>query len=70
MILGERFNTTTAADYCGVPESTLRFWRSTGRPDAPAAFKVGRRVFYLKSDLDAWLQRQYEATVTGRGGPA
>ena len=61
----ENLDTSESAAYIRVPDSTLRWWRSTKNPDAPASFNIGRRVFYRKSDLDAWLQRQYDATVTG-----
>lgn len=53
-----------ASEYIGTPESTLRYWRSTRNPDAPPSFNIGRRVFYRRSDLEAWLQARYDATVT------
>jgi len=33
--------------------STLATWRATGR--GPAFIKLGRRVFYSRADLDAWI---------------
>lgn len=50
-----------AAEY-RVPLSTLRYWRVRG--EGPKSFKLGRRVVYLRRDLDAWVQAQY-ATATG-----
>lgn len=62
----DNLSTEAAADICGVPASTLRYWRSTRNPDAPASFMIGRRVFYRRSDIEAWVQEQYAQTVTGR----
>lgn len=42
-----------AAEYVGQKPGTLRQWRTLGR--GPAYHKKGRRVFYKKSDLDAWI---------------
>lgn len=64
--MAENFDSTAASEYIDVPESTLRYWRSIKNPDAPASFNIGRRVRYRKTDLDTWLQKQYDATVTGR----
>jgi hypothetical protein len=36
-----------------VKPSTLEVWRSTGRYDLPFE-KIGRKVRYRKSALDAW----------------
>ena len=35
------------------PLTTLQWWRSTGR--GPTYVKIGRRVFYRTSDLDAFI---------------
>lgn len=35
---------------------TLSHWRLTG--GGPPAFRVGRRLYYLRSDLLAWLAEQ------------
>lgn len=43
-----------AAALLGVSAGTLSVWRSTGRY-ALAFVKVGRRVKYRLSDLEAWL---------------
>lgn len=43
-----------AADYIGVTIATLAVWRCTGRYAIPYV-KVGGRVRYRKTDLDAWL---------------
>jgi excisionase family DNA binding protein len=38
----------------GVREQTLALWRSTGRHSLPFV-RVGGRVRYRRSDVDAWL---------------
>lgn len=43
-----------AANYLHVKDSTLAAWRSEGRYNLPFV-KVGRRVFYRREDLDAFL---------------
>lgn len=53
-----------AAEYLRRSEGTLRYWRY--RNEGPASFSQGRRVFYEKADLDAWLAA--EKARTGRGG--
>lgn len=42
-----------AAEHVGQKPGTLRQWRTLGR--GPAYHKKGRRIFYKKSDLDAWM---------------
>ncbi len=42
-----------AASYIGQKPGTLRQWRTNGK--GPAYHKKGRRVFYKKIDLDAWM---------------
>ncbi len=55
--------TGAVADYIGIHEGTLRYWRHAGT--GPASFKLGRRVMYRKADVDAWIEAQYEATARG-----
>ena len=35
------------------PSSTLQWWRTKGR--GPRYVKIGRKVFYRRSDLDAFI---------------
>lgn len=49
-----------------VPEGTFRSWRS--RNQGPRSFRLGRRVVYRRSDVEAWLVAQEQATA--RGGAA
>ena len=44
---------TEAAKIIHQKQTTLATWGSAGR--GPAYYKVGRRVFYSVSDLEAWL---------------
>ncbi len=48
-----------AAIYLGVSRSTLRHGRCEGRRDGrmppPPFVRLGRKIVYLKDDLDAWL---------------
>ncbi len=51
-----------AAQHLGVSARTLATWRSTGRHALPYV-KVGARVRYRRTDLDAWLSsRMHEHT--------
>ncbi|HRY14341.1 MAG TPA: helix-turn-helix domain-containing protein [Candidatus Competibacteraceae bacterium] len=52
----ERFNTKEAADYLKfISPDTLTTWRSRGLSPIPF-YRVARRVFYKKSDLDRFLE--------------
>lgn len=42
-----------AAQVIGTSESTLRYWRHLGV--GPKSFKIGRRVKYMRSDLEAFI---------------
>jgi len=44
-----------AARYLGVKPQTLAVWHTTHRHKIPL-IKVGSKVRYRKSDLDAWLE--------------
>ncbi|MDN5760048.1 MAG: helix-turn-helix domain-containing protein [Tomitella sp.] len=62
-----RLTTTEAAEYIGIPAATVRYWRHKG--EGPASYTLGgKRVFFDKDDLDAWIDAQKRATV--RGGVA
>ena len=54
----ERLNRKEAAAYIGLDNpNTLAVWASTGRYGLPF-IKIGRKVFYRRSDLDAFLEKQ------------
>lgn len=48
------------------PTGTLRYWRSVG--EGPRSMKIGSTVVYERSDLEAWIKAQRDATA--RGGQA
>lgn len=50
----DRLSNKEAANYLGIKSETLDVWRSAGRYALPF-IKVGRRVFYRKSTLDAFI---------------
>jgi excisionase family DNA binding protein len=50
-----KFTNDEAAEYLGVQSQTLSVWRCTGRYDIPY-LKVGRKIYYRQSVLDAWLE--------------
>lgn len=60
-----RLTTEEVADLCGVKPRTIISWRRTndnGEPVVPLPwYKVGRKVFYLKSDVIAFLQSSKQA---------
>lgn len=59
-------STEGVADLTGISTGTLRYWRH--RNEGPESFKLGRRVVYRRSAVDAWIAAQQLATT--RGGAA
>lgn len=60
-------NTAEVSEKTRVPVATLRWWRHQGGI-GPKSFKLGpRKVMYKESDVDAWLEQQYNG---GLGGDA
>lgn len=53
----ELLDDKAAAAVLDVTPGTLSVWRSTGRYGLPF-LKIGRKVRYRRSDLDAWLDRR------------
>jgi len=45
------------AELTGVPVATLRFWRHQGT--GPRSAKIGRRVVYRESDVQRWVDSQF-----------
>lgn len=50
----ERLTRAEAAAYLGINAQTLANWAHTGRVGIPH-HKIGRKVIYMKSDLDSYL---------------
>ncbi|HTW15145.1 MAG TPA: helix-turn-helix domain-containing protein [Nocardioides sp.] len=42
-------------------EGTLRYWRSVNR--GPRSAKIGKRVVYRRSDVEAWIEAQFDQAV-------
>ena len=51
----EYLNTKQAAAYTGLSVGFFEMGRSRGAQDQPAYHRVGRRIVYKRSELDAWL---------------
>lgn len=58
----ERLTTEQAADYLGITAPTLRTWRCRKTQYIPVT-KVGRKVFYRRSDLDKFLEANTDAAL-------
>ena len=60
-LLKRGFSSKEAAAYIGMSEAYLRLDRSQGatgnRTPGPPYIKRGRRIIYLREDLDAWLEK-------------
>ncbi len=53
-INSELYPTKQAGAYLGdTSPATMQWWRTSGR--GPKYLKIGRRVFYRKSDLEAFI---------------
>jgi predicted DNA-binding transcriptional regulator AlpA len=44
-----------------VPLATLRYWRQINK--GPKSFRLGNRVAYKRSDVEAWIEAQYVAAA-------
>ncbi len=53
MFSHENWTTRDLAAYVRAPESTVRYWRSSGQ--GPRYFKLGKRVLYRREHVLAWL---------------
>lgn len=55
------------AEITGISIETLRRWRRDWDRDhqGPPSFRLGGRVAYKRTDVEAWIEQQYDATVTG-----
>ena len=58
------FTPEETAGNLGTNIRTLERWRSTG--EGPEFVKIGRRVAYRRSALEAWLKRQTRRQTDGR----
>jgi len=58
-----RLRSRDAAAYLGISPKTLATWRTRG--EGPVFIKLGR-IFYYKSDVDAWLSQAARVTSTAQ----
>lgn len=59
----DRLTTAEAAEYLPMKIETLRWRRKQGL--GPPSFKIGRKLYYERADLDQWLEAQRETTGVG-----
>ena len=57
-----------AAEYCHLSKKTLQAWRSARHENQPPYVKLGRRVFYRPSDLDAWIESNIRHSAASKEG--
>lgn len=55
--------TAEAAELTGLPEGTLRWYRSVNK--GPRSYMLGRRAVYDPADLEQWMTEQKAATIRG-----
>ncbi|MCW0001345.1 helix-turn-helix domain-containing protein [Pararhizobium sp. YC-54] len=58
--------TSEAADHCHLSRPYLEKLRVKG--GGPLFLKLGRRVFYRPSDLEAWIDKHVRASTSRDGG--
>lgn len=61
--MNELLGTKAVADWTGLPEETLRYFRH--RNEGPASWKIGRRVVYDREDVQRWLDEQRAKSLRG-----
>lgn len=47
----------------GIPEGTFRYWRHVG--EGPEGYKIGRRVCYPESKVNAWFKAMTTSDAEG-----
>ena len=65
--LSQLVNQERAAQLLGLSPRTMESWRLVG--GGPVYIKVGRRVRYRRSDLEAWLDARQRTSTSDPGGP-
>jgi len=63
-LVRDRMPVGQAAEYLGIAAGTLNRFRHEGR--GPRFLRLGNRVFYLKDDLDAYLNARLVETADTR----
>ncbi|QTR54621.1 helix-turn-helix domain-containing protein [Thiothrix unzii] len=65
--LENRLSTRTAASYLGIRSETLARWRAEERLlgfEQPNFYRIGKKIVYLKNDLDEFLLTRGEASLS------
>ncbi len=52
------------ADRVGVPLATVRHWRARGT--GPQAARIGKHLKYRDTDVEAWIERQFDQKPADR----
>jgi excisionase family DNA binding protein len=58
--ISELLRIEEVAELTRIPLSTLRFYRHRGH-GGPRSFKLGTHVVFKRSDVEAWIESQYQA---------
>ena len=58
-------NEEKTAEFLGLSTATLRKWRWEGKE--PRFIKLGRRVVYRMSDIEAYLEKQSRLSTSDNG---
>lgn len=58
-------NENKTAEFLGLSTATLRKWRWEGKE--PRFIKLGRRVVYRMSDIEAYLEKQSRISTSDNG---
>lgn len=59
--MGELLTMEELATELRRPIATLRWWRHQGGGAGPRSAKVGGRIVYRRTDVEAWIDAQFEA---------
>lgn len=60
----ENMTSIEVAEYTRLSKKTIDTYR--GKGTGPKFIKLGRKVFYKKSDVDAWIEENSGLTSTGQ----
>jgi predicted DNA-binding transcriptional regulator AlpA len=56
----ERLNTDDAAAYLGIKAETMRSTAKRRALDLPTPYNFAKKLYWRRSELDAWVERQRE----------
>lgn len=56
--MSDKLSTKEAAEYCGIP---IRTWERNYQVWEVPHFRVGRRIYYLRHELDTWFETRRAA---------